>query len=77
MILRIAALIISIAACCYSFYNLGYIAGIARERRNRWFEYNILLDNLRFIEKDIDRIQLNLIRLLLKDRDRNESNEQQ
>lgn len=74
MILRIAALIISIAACCFSFYNLGYISGRAREREDRWLTDERLLDNLRFIHKGIGEIQL---RLLLKDRKHNESNEQQ
>lgn len=74
MILRIAALIISFVACLISFYNLGYIAGRAREREDRWLTDERLLDNLRFIHKGIGEIKL---RLLLKDRKYNESNEQQ
>ena len=77
MILRIAALIISIAACCFSFYNLGYITGRAREREDRWLTDERLLDSLRVIQKGIGEIQLILIRLFLKDRDHNESDEQQ
>lgn len=74
MILRIAALIMSIAACCISFYNLGYLSGRAREREDRWLTDERLLDNLRFIHKGIGEIKL---RLLLKDRNHNENNEQQ
>lgn len=74
MILRIAALIISIVVCLISFYNLGYIVGRAREREDRWLTDERLLDNLRFIHKGIGEIKL---RLLLKDRNHNENNEQQ
>lgn len=73
MILRIAALIISIAACCFSFYNLGYIAGRSKEREDRWLTDERLLDNLRFTHKGIAEIRL---RLFLKDRKYNESDEQ-
>ena len=74
MILRIAALIISFVACLISFYNLGYITGRVKEQEDRWLTDERLLDNLRFIHKGIGEIQL---RLLLKDRKHNESNEQQ
>lgn len=75
MILKIAAQIISIAACCISFYNLGYISGRAREREDRWLTDERLLDSLRCIQKGIGEIQLKLTRLFLKDRDHNENNE--
>lgn len=76
MILRIAALIISFVACLISFYNLGYIKGEEIERKNKRLN-NILLDNLRFIEYDINRLQEFLMRYYLKDRNNKERNEQQ
>ena len=75
MILKIAALIISIAACCFSFYNLGYISGRARERKSKWLMNRILLDELSFIQYDINRLQEFLIRHYLTDRNNKERNE--
>lgn len=76
MILRIAALIISTAACCFSFYNLGYASG-ARERKNKLLMNKILLDEISFIQYDIVRLEQLLIRSFLKDRNNKERNEQQ
>ena len=76
MILRIAPLIIAIVGLCISFYYLGYIKGEEIERKNKRLN-NILLDELRFIEYDINRLQEFLMRYYLKDRNNKERNEQQ
>ena len=77
MILRIAALIISFVACLISFYNLGYSLGMARERKSKLLMNKILLDELGFIQYDINRLQEFLMRSFLKDRNNKERNEQQ
>ena len=61
----------------YFFFCLGYTLGGARERKNKWLMNKILLDELIFIQYDIDRFQEFLIRHFLKDRNNKERNEQQ
>ena len=77
MILRIAVIIFSAVAFCICFFYLGYTLGGARERKNKWLMNKILLDELIFIQYDIDRFQEFLIRHFLKDRNNKERNEQQ
>lgn len=73
---EMATLIIAIVGLCISFYYLGYIKGEARERKNKRLN-TILIDELRFIEYNINRLQEFLIRHYLKDRNNKERNEQQ
>lgn len=77
MMLEMAVIILSAVAFCICFFYLGYTLGGARERNNKWLMNRILLDELRFIQYDIDRLQESLIKHFLKDRNNKESNEQQ
>lgn len=58
MILKIATLIIAIARCCFSFYNLGYLKGSEDERELKWPALSSLQAMIIHTRKTVNELRL-------------------
>ena len=78
MILKIVSLIVLTAACCFSFYHLGYLKGSEDEREFQWLSQSSLQDLIRHARKTIDELRLKILEYELEQENNiKQNNEQQ
>lgn len=65
MILKIVALVLSIAALCLSYYNLGYSKGVYDERDRTWARYELIMNSIDNATRKIAELRRKLAQLEL------------